>query len=72
MGAFYKNWNGLLKCVPFLLEEVMLCHGLKTLPTKGNCKVLASISLATFAIKPVAKLNLPYPMLFINIHKHTK
>ncbi len=32
-------------------------HGLKTLPTERNCKVLASISLATYSIKRVGRLS---------------
>ncbi len=38
-------------------------HGLKTSPTEGKCKVLASSSLSTFYIKRVGKLRLPYPLL---------
>ncbi len=47
-------------------------HWLKTSPTEGTCKVLASISLVTFSIKMMGKLKLPYPLLFINIHKGIK
>ncbi len=46
-------------------------HGLKKCQ-QGNCKVLATISLATLFIKSVGKHLLSYPLLFINIHKGTK
>ncbi len=46
-------------------------HRLKTSPTEGIHQVLTSIGLATFYIKRVGKLKLPYPLWFINIHKGT-
>ncbi len=54
------------------VEPSELHHRLKASPTEGNFKVLASISVATFSIKRVGMLKLPYPLLFINIHKGTK
>ncbi len=50
---------------------ILYNHSLKTSQTEENCKVLIS-PLATFSIKRVGKLKLPYPLLFINIHKGTK
>ncbi len=44
----------------------------QNIANRGNWKVLASISLATFSIKMVEKLNLQYPLLFINIYKSIK
>ncbi len=72
INLFHNN-NFCLETGSEAMEETVWCvHGLKTSPPEGNCKVLAPISLATFSIKRVGNLKLPYPLLFINIHKRTK